>query len=89
MHRDDSVAAKTELVEILGFKRFYEHFTFDFTFEETDWSIRGKRLEKYVRLLIAIELVTVGTKKEAGRGKIKGRTGAVSFGREAEMLSDA
>ncbi|EFE92361.1 hypothetical protein GCWU000341_00880 [Oribacterium sp. oral taxon 078 str. F0262] len=65
MHRDDSVAAKTELVEILGFKRFYEHFTFDFTFEETDWSIRGKRLEKYVWLLIAIELVTVGTKKEA------------------------
>ncbi len=51
--------------------------------------MRGKRLEKYVRLLIAIELATVGTKKEAGRGQIKGQTGAVSSGREAEMLSDA
>ena len=78
MHRDDSVAAKTELVEIFGFKRFYEHFTFDFTFEGSDWSIRGKRLEKYVRLLMAIELVTVGTKKEAGRGQIKGRPNKVS-----------
>ena len=30
----------------------------------TDWSKRGKRLEKYVRVAIAIELVTVGTKLE-------------------------
>ena len=42
------------------FKHFYEHFTFG----ETDWSKRGKRLEKYVRVAIAIELVTVGTKLE-------------------------
>ena len=42
------------------FTHFYEHFTFG----ETDWSKRGKRLEKYVRVAIAIELVTVGTKLE-------------------------
>ena len=59
-HRDYSVATKVELVEILYFKHFYEHFTFG----ETDWSKRGKRLEKYVRVAIAIELVTVGTKLE-------------------------
>ena len=59
-YRDYSVAAKVELVEILYFKHFYEHFTFG----ETDWSKRGKRLEKYVRVAIAIELVTVGTKLE-------------------------
>ena len=47
-------------IEILYFKHFYEHFTFG----ETDWSKRGKRLEKYVRVAIAIELVTVGTKLE-------------------------
>ena len=47
-------------LEILYFKHFYEHFTFG----ETDWSKRGKRLEKYVRVAIAIELVTVGTKLE-------------------------
>ena len=58
--RDYSVATKVELVEILYFKHFYEHFTFG----ETDWSKRGKRLEKYVRVAIAIELVTVGTKLE-------------------------
>ena len=39
---------------------FFEHFTFG----ETDWSKRGKRLEKYVKVVIAIELVTVGTKLE-------------------------
>ena len=59
-HRDYSVATKVELVEILYFKHFYEHFTVG----ETDWSKRGKRLEKYVRVAIAIELVTVGTKLE-------------------------
>lgn len=59
-HRDYSVATKVELVEILYFKHFYEHFTFG----ETDWSKRGKRLEKYVRVSIVIELVTVGTKLE-------------------------
>ncbi len=57
---DYSVATKVELVEILDFKHFYEHFTFG----KTDWSKRGKRLEKYVRVAIAIELVTVGTKLE-------------------------
>ena len=59
-HRDYRVATKTELVEILYFKHFYEHCTFG----ETDWSKRGKRLEKYVRVAIAIELVTAGTKIE-------------------------
>ena len=58
--RDYSVATKVELVKILYFKHFYEHFTFG----ETDWSKRGKRLEKYVRVSIVIELVTVGTKLE-------------------------
>lgn len=53
--RDYSVATKVELVEILYFKHFYEHFTFG----ETDCLKRGKRLEKYVRVAIAIELVTV------------------------------
>ena len=57
---ENSVATKVELVEILYFKHFYEHFTFG----ETDWSKRGKRLEKYVRVAIAIELVTAGTKIE-------------------------
>jgi len=55
----DSVASFIQR-EILYFKHFYEHFTFG----ETDWSKRGKRLEKYVRVAIAIELVTVGTKIE-------------------------
>ena len=59
-HRDYSVATKTELVKILDFMHFYEHFTFG----KTDWSKRGKHLEKYVRVAIAIELVTVGTKLE-------------------------
>lgn len=58
--RDYSVATKVELVKILYFKHFYEHFTFG----ETDWSKRGKCLEKYVRVSIVIELVTVGTKLE-------------------------
>ena len=58
--RDNSVATKTELVEILEFKHFYERFTFG----ETDWSKRGKRLEKYIRVIVAVELVTVGTKTE-------------------------
>ena len=53
-HRDYSVATKVELVEILYFKHFYEHLT--------DWSKRGKRLEKYVRVSIVIELVTAVTK---------------------------
>jgi hypothetical protein len=39
---------------------FFEHFTIG----ETDLSKRGKRLEKYVKVVIAIELVTVGTKLE-------------------------
>ena len=41
-HRDYRVAAKVELVEILYFKHFYEHFTFG----ETERPARGKRLEK-------------------------------------------
>ena len=57
-HRDYSVATKVELVEILYFKHFYEHFTFG----KTDWSKRGKRPEKYVRVSIVIELVTAVTK---------------------------
>jgi len=58
--RDYSFATKVELVDIVYFKYFYEHFTFG----ETDWSKRGKRLEKYVRVAITIELVTVGAKFE-------------------------
>lgn len=56
--RDYNVATKTELVEILDFKHFYEHCTFG----ETGWSKRGKRLEKYVKVVVAVEIVTVGTK---------------------------
>ena len=54
------MSTKVEIVEILYFKHFYGHFTFG----ETDWSKLGKRLEKYVRVSIVIELVTVGTKLE-------------------------
>lgn len=50
--------AKSELVEILEFTHFFEHFTFD----KTDWSDRGKRLKKYIRVIVAVELVTVGAK---------------------------
>ena len=57
--RDGSVTAKGELVEVLEFTRFYEHFTF----EKTDWSERGKHLKKYIRVIVAVELDTVGAKQ--------------------------
>ena len=59
-HRKHRLSEEKRLVEILYFKHFYEHFTFG----ETDWSKRGKRLEKYVKVVIPIELVTVGTRIE-------------------------
>ncbi len=55
-----SVTAKGELIEILEFMHYYEHFTFD----KTDWSDREKRLKKYIRVIVAVELVTVGAKIE-------------------------
>ena len=55
---DCCVTAKGELVEVLEFTHFYEHFTFD----KTDWSDRGKHLKKYIRVIVAVELVTVGAK---------------------------
>ena len=41
--RDCGVAHKSELIEILEFTHFFEHFTF----EKTDWSERGKHMKKY------------------------------------------
>ena len=58
--RDCGVTAKKELVEILEFMHFFEHYTFG----ETDWSHRGKHLEKYIRVVVAVELVTVTAKPE-------------------------
>lgn len=58
--RDSGVTAKTELVEILYFRHFYEHFTFG----ETDWSHRGKCLHRYIRVAVAVNLDTVTTKPE-------------------------
>ncbi|WP_143099262.1 hypothetical protein [Eubacterium pyruvativorans] len=60
---DGCVTAKGELVEVLEFTHFYEHFTF----EKTDWSERGKHLKKYIRAVVAVELVTVGAKPEPVR----------------------
>lgn len=60
---DCSVTAKGELVEVLEFTHFYEHFTF----EKTDWSERGKHLKKYIRVIVAVELDTVGAKPEPVR----------------------
>ena len=57
---DGYVTAKGELVKVLEFTHFYEHFTFD----KTDWSDRGKHLKKYIRVIVAVELVTVGAKIE-------------------------
>ena len=34
---------------------FFEHFTFD----KTDYSERGKHMKKYIRVVVAVELVTV------------------------------
>ena len=53
-----SVTTKTELEEILEFTHFYEHFTFD----KTDWSDRGKRFKKYIKVIVAVELDTVATR---------------------------
>ena len=58
--RDCGVTAKKELVEILEFMHFFEHYTFG----ETDWSHRGKHLEKYIRVVVAVELVTVTASEE-------------------------
>lgn len=55
---DGCVTAKGELVKVLEFTHFYEHFTFD----KTDWSDRGKHLKKYIRVIVAVELVMVGAK---------------------------
>jgi hypothetical protein len=52
---DHCVAITHELVEIAEFKHFYEHFTFG----KTAWSDRGKQFEKYITVVIALDLVTV------------------------------
>ena len=57
------IATKGEFVEILTFTHFYEHFTF----EKTDWSECGKHLKKYIRVIVAVELDTVGAKPEPVR----------------------
>ena len=44
---DCSVAHKSELIEILEFTHFFEHFTFN----KTDYSERGKCLKKYIRVV--------------------------------------
>ena len=56
--RDCCVATKSELVEILEFTHFFEHCTFD----KTDYSERGKHMKKYIRVVVAVDLVTVATK---------------------------
>jgi len=58
--RDCSRTAKGELVEILEFTHFFEHCTFD----KTDYSERGRHLKKYIRVIVAVELMTVGAKIE-------------------------
>ncbi|ETP71219.1 hypothetical protein UYO_2843, partial [Lachnospiraceae bacterium JC7] len=50
--------AKGEVVEVLEFTHFFEHCTF----EKTDRSEREKRLKKYIRVIVAVELDTVGAK---------------------------
>ena len=57
---DGYVTAKGELVKVLEFTHFFEHFTFD----KTDYSERGKHMKKYIRVVVAVELVTVGAKIE-------------------------
>ena len=58
---DGYVTAKGELVKVLEFTHFFEHFTFD----KTDYSERGKHMKKYIRVVVAVELVTVGAKIES------------------------
>ena len=58
--RDSSITAETELVEILYFQHFYEHMTFG----ETDWSHRGKCLQRYIRVAVAVDLDAVTAKPE-------------------------
>ena len=53
------VATKRRYLEILEFTHFFEHFTFD----KTDYSERGKHMKKYIRVVVAVELVTVGAKQ--------------------------
>ena len=36
-------------------------------FEKTDWSERGKHLKKYIRVIVAVELDTVGAKQTLRR----------------------
>ena len=60
-----SVTTKTELEEILEFTHFYEHFTFD----KTDWSDRGKRFKKYIKVIVAVELDTVATRTDTTSGQ--------------------
>ncbi|MBE5852390.1 MAG: hypothetical protein E7299_05475 [Lachnospiraceae bacterium] len=57
---DGGVAHKSELIEILEFTHFFE----DFSFDMTDYSERGKHMKKYIRVVVAVELVTVGAKIE-------------------------
>lgn len=56
--RDCYVTAKSELAEVLEFTHFFEHFTF----EKTDRSEREKRMKKYIRVVVAVELDTVAAK---------------------------
>lgn len=49
------VSITHQLVEIAEFKHFFEHFTFD----KTAWPDRGKRVEKYITVVIALDPVTV------------------------------
>ena len=57
---DRHMSTQGEFIEILEFMHFFEHYTFG----ETDWSHRGKHLEKYIRVVVAVELVTVTAKPE-------------------------
>ena len=54
--RDCGRTTQKGYIEILEFTHFFEHFTFD----KTDYSERGKHMKKYIRVVVAVELVTVG-----------------------------
>lgn len=54
--RDYSVAHSHQLLEILEFQHFFEHFTFD----KTEWSDRGKVPKKYITVTVVLDIDTVG-----------------------------
>ena len=56
--RDNSVATKRNLVEILKFQHFYRHVVFD---AEGD-KLRNKRIEDYIMVSVVIDIECGNTK---------------------------